>query len=78
MTSGQAGWRPGPSHGTLMVGRRAAEGVSMRRFHADEQGQGMSEYALIIAVVALALILTQVFFADRIKNFFSNIGNSLT
>ncbi len=50
----------------------------MRRFLADEEGQGMVEYALILAVVVLALILTQVFFADRIKNFFSNVGNSLT
>ena len=38
----------------------------------------MSEYALIIAVVALFMILTQVFFADKIKNFFSDISNHLT
>lgn len=78
MTRGQAGWRTLPPHGTLMPGRRAVEGVSMRRFLKDEQGQGMAEYALIIAVVALALILTQVFFADKVKNFFSNVGNNLT
>jgi pilus assembly protein Flp/PilA len=50
----------------------------MRRFLADEQGQGMAEYALIIAVVALFMILTQVFFANQIKNYFSNVGNHLT
>lgn len=50
----------------------------MRRFLADEQGQGMAEYALIIAVVALVMILTQVFFANQIKNYFSNVGNHLT
>ena len=50
----------------------------MRRFLLDEQGQGMAEYALIIAVVALALLLTQVFFSGNIRNFFSNIGNQLT
>jgi Flp pilus assembly pilin Flp len=50
----------------------------LRTYLADEQGQGMTEYALIIAVIALALLLTQVFFAQNIKDFFSNIGNMLT
>jgi Flp pilus assembly pilin Flp len=38
----------------------------------------MAEYALVIALIALAMILTQVFFAENIKNFFSNVGNQLT
>jgi Flp pilus assembly pilin Flp len=62
-------------------GRRAAQGERMRAilsFLDDDQGQGMTEYAIIIAVIALALLITQVFFADKIKQFFSNIGNMLT
>ena len=51
---------------------------ALRTFLADDRGQGMAEYAIIIAVIALALLITQVFFADRIKEFFSNIGNMLT
>lgn len=50
----------------------------MRTFWDDEQGQGMAEYALIIVLIALVLLLTQVFFAGQIKNFFSNVGNNLT
>jgi Flp pilus assembly pilin Flp len=50
----------------------------LRPFWRDDQGQGMVEYALIIAVIALAILITQVFFASQIKNFFSNVGNSLT
>lgn len=49
-----------------------------RTFLVEDQGQGMTEYAIIIAVVALALLITQVFFSDKIKQFFSNIGNTLT
>jgi Flp pilus assembly pilin Flp len=50
----------------------------MRRFLLEEQAQGMAEYALIIATIALAMIIISVFFAGQIGNFFSNIGNNLT
>lgn len=50
----------------------------MRRFLSEELGQGMIEYALIISVIALFLVITAVFFKDQISNFFSNVGNNLT
>ena len=50
----------------------------MRRFLLEEQAQGMAEYALIVATIALAMIVMAVFFKDNIANFFSNIGNNLT
>ena len=50
----------------------------MRAFWQDEQGQGLVEYALIIAVIAIAIIVTMVFFRDQLSNLFSNIGNNLT
>ena len=46
-------------------------------FRADE-GQGMVEYALIIAVIAIAVIITMVFLRDQLGNLYSNIGNNLT
>ena len=51
---------------------------AFRAFLAEDQGQGMAEYALIISLIALVLLVSQIFFADKIKNFFSNIGNILT
>ena len=47
-------------------------------FLRDEGGQGLVEYALIIAVIAIAVIVAVIFLRDQISNIFSNIGNNLT
>ena len=59
-------------------GRRAVEGACMVEFLTKEEGQGLVEYALIIAVIAIAVIVAMVFFRDQLSNYFSNIGNNLT
>jgi pilus assembly protein Flp/PilA len=50
----------------------------VRNFVAGEDGQGLVEYALIIAVIAIAVIVAMLFLRDQITNIFSNIGNNLT
>ena len=52
--------------------------MDLQTFMRDEDGQGLVEYALIIAVIAIAVILAMVFLRDQIENIFSNIGNNLT
>ena len=52
--------------------------MSLQQFIRDEDGQGLVEYALIIAVIAIAVILAMVFLRGQIENIFSNIGNNLT
>jgi pilus assembly protein Flp/PilA len=52
--------------------------MSLQQFMRDEDGQGLVEYALIIAVIAIAVILAMVFLREQIQNIFSNIGNNLT
>jgi pilus assembly protein Flp/PilA len=42
-----------------------------------ESGQTLVEYALIIALVALAAIVALGFLSGRINNLFSRAGNSL-
>jgi len=54
------------------------EARAMNDFRAVEDGQGLVEYALIIAVIAIAVIVALVFLRDQITNVFSNIGNNLT
>jgi pilus assembly protein Flp/PilA len=50
----------------------------MQRFLRDDDGQGLVEYALIIAVIAIAVIVAMIFLRGQIQNIFSNIGNNLT
>jgi pilus assembly protein Flp/PilA len=53
-------------------------GKDMIQFFKEEDGQGLVEYALIIAVIAIAVIVAMIFLRGQIQNIFSNIGNNLT
>ena len=50
----------------------------MTRFIRDDSGQGLVEYALIIAVIAVAVIVAMMFMRDQLTNIFSQVGNNLT
>ena len=52
--------------------------MDLQQFVRDEEGQGLVEYALIIAVIAIAVIVAMVFLRGQIENIFSNIVNNLT
>jgi pilus assembly protein Flp/PilA len=58
--------------------REGAAKVALQQFIRDDDGQGLVEYALIIAVIAIAVIVAMVFLRGQIENIFSNIGNNLT
>lgn len=47
-------------------------------FWRDDAGQGLVEYALIVSIIAIAVILAMVFMRSQLQTLFSNIGNSLT
>ena len=48
------------------------------RFVTNDAGQGLVEYALIIAVIAVAVIGAMNFLQSQLQTIFSNIGNNLT
>jgi pilus assembly protein Flp/PilA len=50
---------------------------SLRSFHSDEAGQGLVEYALIIALVAFAAVIGMKGLATDINTAFVNIGGVL-
>jgi Flp pilus assembly pilin Flp len=48
-----------------------------QKFWSDESGQGLVEYVLIIALVALGLIAIMIVFRNSIGNLFKTAGNKL-
>jgi len=51
---------------------------SLNRLHQDEAGQGLVEYALILALVAFAAVVAMQTLAQDINNAFTGIGSMLT
>ena len=43
-----------------------------------EEGQTLTEYALILVLIAIAAILAMTFLGTQISTIFSSIGNKLT
>jgi Flp pilus assembly pilin Flp len=48
------------------------------RVRDEERGQGLVEYALIIAIVALGVIVAIVFLKDQISDLFNRAGTELS
>jgi pilus assembly protein Flp/PilA len=49
----------------------------LNRLHRDEAGQGLVEYALILALVAFAAVVAMQTLAADINNAFTGIGSLL-
>lgn len=48
-----------------------------KRFVQEEEGQGMTEYALIVALIAVAVIAVMIIFRNQIRNVFTTATNQL-
>jgi pilus assembly protein Flp/PilA len=48
-----------------------------RFFRSDEDGQGLAEYALILALIAIIAIVALIFLGGQISDKLSTIGNSV-
>ena len=49
----------------------------MKKFFKDENGQGLVEYGLIIALIAIAAIAVMGPLGDKIKGVFSSVASTL-
>ena len=51
---------------------------AMTRLRDEEEAQTLTEYALIIAVIAIGVLVALYFLKDQITNLFSKAGSSIT
>ena len=45
--------------------------------HRDDEGQGLAEYALILALIAIVAIVALIFLGGQVSNILSKVGNSV-
>ena len=43
----------------------------------DDEGQGLAEYALILALIAIVAIIALIFLGGQVSAILSNVGNSV-
>ena len=43
----------------------------------DEEGQGLAEYALILALIAIVAIVALIFLGSQVSKILSTVGNSV-
>lgn len=48
-----------------------------KKFIKEEKGQGMTEYGLILGLIALAVVGAMILFGDALETKFTEIKNSL-
>jgi pilus assembly protein Flp/PilA len=43
----------------------------------EQEGQGLAEYALILALIAIVAIVALIFLGGQVSKILSNVGNSV-
>jgi pilus assembly protein Flp/PilA len=46
-------------------------------FRSDEDGQGLAEYALILALIAIVAIVALIFLGTQVSSILSTVGDSI-
>ena len=60
-----------------MVNRRVFLAALIASFRSDEEGQGLAEYALILALIAIVAIVALLFLGGQISTILSRVGASV-
>ena len=46
-------------------------------FRYDEEGQGLAEYALILALIAVVAIIALIFLGNQVSGILNTVGSSI-
>ena len=46
-------------------------------FRREEEGQGLAEYALILALIAIVAIVALIFLGNQVSTILSTVGDSI-
>jgi pilus assembly protein Flp/PilA len=71
---------PDQSCGTNLRGRFGLLSLMTRFFTAlqrDDDGQGLAEYALILALIAIVAIIALIFLGTQVSKILSTVGGSV-
>ena len=49
----------------------------VEKLDRDEDGQGLAEYALILALIAIVAIIALIFLGGQVSTILSTVGNSV-
>jgi pilus assembly protein Flp/PilA len=49
----------------------------MSLVNRDEEGQGLAEYALILALIAIIAIIALIFLGNQVSSVLSKVGDSI-
>ena len=60
----------------MNIVRKAASTIA-RSVRGTEEGQGLAEYALILALIAIIAIVALIFLGGQVSQILSNVGNSI-
>jgi pilus assembly protein Flp/PilA len=58
-------------------GRMALLNSFLAALRRDEEGQGLAEYALILALIAIVAIVALIFLGNQISSILNTVGNSV-
>ncbi len=59
------------------VGLQTLIGRALSFIHGEEEGQGLAEYALILALIAVVAIVALLFLGTQISSKLSVVGNQI-